>query len=178
MGATQRGTGRRRARAAVAALATAAVLGTAACAPAADPVLEPRAHGSAWQAESFPALAGQQIAWRECDADDGLDADLAESLEAAGADIDGIACGVVAAPFDWNDPENEQTIELAVVRVPATGESRGTLIGNPGGPGATGIDFMLGMAAAPGFDQVLEHYDLLGFDPRGIGASTPIDCDA
>ncbi|MGJ0204036.1 alpha/beta hydrolase [Leucobacter sp. gxy201] len=159
-------------------VATVLMIGVGACAPAADPVLEPRAHGAAWQAESFASVYEQRVEWRECDADDGLDADLTESLEASGVEPDGIACGAVTAPFDWNDPENEQTIELAVVRVLATGEPRGTLIGNPGGPGATGIDFMLGMAAAPGFDQVLEHYDLLGFDPRGIGSSTPIDCDA
>lgn len=132
-----------------------------------------------WQAREFAAYYDQEIEWVECGEDEGLDEYLADELDAAGFDLDGIACAYIAAPFDWQDPANEESIELSIVHIPSTGDGEplGTLLANPGGPGGTGVDFMLGMALAPGFDEVAAYYDLLGFDPRGIGGSTPIDCD-
>lgn len=135
--------------------------------------------GSSWQAEKFEKIYDQNIDWTDCNEDDGFDDDMASSLEEVGVDPDTISCAFIEAPLDWNDPKNTETIDVAVVHIPATGdgEKLGTLVGNPGGPGVTGVDFMLGMPLSPGFESVLENYDLLGFDPRGIGQSTPIDCD-
>ncbi len=130
------------------------------------------------QAEQFAGLYDQQIEWYECGEDEGLDDYTAEALDAAGFDLDQIGCAYVLAPLDWDDPTNEEHIELSIVHIPATGDGElGTLLGNPGGPGSTGVDFMFGMALAPGFEKITASYDLLGFDPRGIGASTPIECD-
>lgn len=130
------------------------------------------------QARDFSAVYEQTIDWRDCGEGDGLDRVMTEALTDGGIDVDGIACADILAPYDWTDPSNPDTIELAVVHIPSTGDGDlGTMLGNPGGPGATGVDFMLGMPLSPGFDAVLEHYDLLGFDPRGIGRSTPLDCD-
>lgn len=130
------------------------------------------------QAEAFSALYDQKIKWVECDESDGLDDYTADELESMGYDLRELACADVTAPFDWEDSTDTETIKVAVVHLPATGgEPVGTLLGNPGGPGATGVDFMLGMALSPGFEDVAASYDLLGFDPRGIGRSTPIDCD-
>ncbi|WP_166644235.1 alpha/beta hydrolase [Leucobacter luti] len=138
----------------------------------------PPSEAAARQASDFPEVYEQQISWRACSASDGLDRGLAQALEDADVDVSEIRCGTVLAPFDWTDPNDTDQITLAVVHIPATGDAPiGTLLGNPGGPGATGVDFMLGMPLSPGFEPVLEQYDLLGFDPRGIGNSTPLDCD-
>ena len=142
-----------------------------------DP-LDPRSMSSEWQAENFAAYYEQEIEWYACGEDEGLDEWYADELAAAGFDLDQIGCAYIQAPYDWENPSIEESIELNIVHIPSTsGEPLGTLLGNPGGPGATGVDFMLGMAVAPGFEEVAANYDLLGFDPRGIGRSTPIDCD-
>jgi len=133
---------------------------------------------AATQAERFAGYYEQQIEWYECGEDEGLDEYTAEALTDGGFDLEEIGCAYISAPLDWEDPENEESIELSIVHVPSTGDGAlGTLLGNPGGPGATGVDFMLGMAISPGFEDVAANYDLLGFDPRGIGGSTPLDCE-
>ena len=59
---------------------------------------------------------------------------------------------------------------------PASGKRIGTLFTNPGGPGVSGVDFLRSGGAAI-FDQdLLDHYDLVAWDPRGVGASAPVDC--
>lgn len=163
-----------------AALASAALL-LAGCAsppaPSVEELIDPAARGAAWQAENFDQLYKQQLKWAPCDESYGADPATVAELERAGLDAAGIRCTMVAAPLDWDDPTNTETIELAVTHVSATESARGTLLGNPGGPGEPGVEFMLGMALSPGFEDVLANYDLLGFDPRGIGYSTPIECD-
>lgn len=105
---------------------------------AVDP-LDPKSMGAEWQAENFAAYYEQDIEWYECGEDEGLDDVYAEELEAAGFDLAQIGCAYIQAPFDWEDPSTDEAIELSVVHIPATsGEPRGTLLGNPGGPGATG----------------------------------------
>lgn len=133
---------------------------------------------SAEQARDFAAFYEQEIDWYPCTEAEGLDDELAEELAAAGFDVEGIGCALVRAPYDWEDPAGDEAIELSIVHIPSTGDAPlGTLLGNPGGPGAPGTGFMLGTAISPGFEEVAAHYDLLGFDPRGIGGSTPLDCD-
>lgn len=83
-------------------------------------------------------------------------------------------CAHPRVPLDYSDPHGE-TIELYVVRAPATGDRLGALFVNPGGPGASGADF----AATLSFllpSDINEHYDIVAVDPRGVGGSTPIDC--
>lgn len=131
-----------------------------------------------WQSEQFAEYYEQQIDWIECGEDEGLDEYTAQTLDTQGFDVDEIACAYMKAPLDWEDPSNPEQIDLSIVHIPSTGGAGlGTLLGNPGGPGETGVDFMLGMVLSPGFEEVAENYDFLGFDPRGIGASTPIECD-
>lgn len=139
---------------------------------------QPDTSESALQAERFPAAYAQSIEWGDCGSDHGLSTDYAAALRDGGADTDAFRCAVVQAPLDWNEPRNHETVDLAISLIPATGaEPQGTLLGNPGGPGGSGLDFTFDMSIAPGFADVREHYDLLGFDPRGIGRSTPIVCD-
>ncbi len=84
----------------------------------------------------------------------------------------GSDCTTLKAPVDWSDPDGEQ-IELAISRHRATGTRMGSLLINPGGPGGSGFDFAQGFTGSSG---VYAHYDIIGFDPRGVGRSTPIVC--
>ncbi len=87
----------------------------------------------------------------------------------------GAECASVTVPLDYANPDNGKTIELELKRYPATGEKIGTLFLNPGGPGGSGIEYADSfVSGAP--QQIRERFDILGFDPRGVGSSTPIDC--
>ncbi|MGQ0802797.1 MAG: alpha/beta hydrolase [Actinomycetota bacterium] len=91
-------------------------------------------------------------------------------------ECEGGECATLTVPLDYDDPDGE-TIEVALIRVPATdpGEKIGSLLVNPGGPGASGVDFV----ANNGFffpDELRERFDIVGFDPRGTGATEPIEC--
>jgi len=135
---------------------------------------------SARQAEAFPEIHAQEVNWHPCGADAESAANFERALRDAGGRVDGMVCAGITAPLDWNDPENEATITIGTVRIPATGEAEpiGTLFSNPGGPGASGIEHTIGMAITPSYAAVQEEYDLLGFDPRGIGGSTALTCTA
>jgi pimeloyl-ACP methyl ester carboxylesterase len=98
---------------------------------------------------------GQRIVWKDCSG--------------------GFRCATVQAPEDWSDPGGKR-IHLALLMRPASGERIGTLFTNPGGPGVSGVDF-LRSAATTFYDQDLQqHYDLVAWDPRGVGASSSVDC--
>jgi pimeloyl-ACP methyl ester carboxylesterase len=83
-------------------------------------------------------------------------------------------CATVEVPLDYEDPGGER-IEISAARAPATGDRIGALFVNPGGPGASGTDFAATLAFLLPSD-INEHFDIVGFDPRGVGDSTPIDC--
>lgn len=80
----------------------------------------------------------------------------------------------VTVPLDWDDPTGE-TIELAIARHNAPGTPQGSLLMNPGGPGGSGYDFVAYYGGSV-TSAVAEKYDIIGFDPRGVGRSTPITC--
>ncbi len=81
-------------------------------------------------------------------------------------------CGTVSVPVDYANPEGAQA-QLAVIRIPATGDRIGMLMVNPGGPGASAVDTVAGMGAALADTDIRRRFDLVGFDPRGVGHSTP-----
>lgn len=85
-------------------------------------------------------------------------------------------CATVSAPLDHADPA-AGVIDLALTRVPSTGAAapQGSLLVNFGGPGGSGTAAIEGWAA--GLDpDVRAAYDVVGFDPRGVGSSTAVDC--
>lgn len=88
-----------------------------------------------------------------------------------------LTCGTVTVPLDHQDPGGE-TIEVAVSKLPAatSRDRRGVLVLNPGGPALPGLDTP-GVVAPTLPSSVLAAYDLVGFDPRGVGHSTPQSCD-
>ncbi len=88
----------------------------------------------------------------------------------------GFQCATLEVPLDYGDPDGEQ-IEIALTRVRATGNDRiGSLLFNPGGPGGSGIDFLTA-AASRVPPELAARFDLVSFDPRGVGASSAIECD-
>ena len=89
---------------------------------------------------------------------------------------DGNQCTRLTVPLDYAHPEGK-SISLAVVRVPASDRGRrvGQLVVNPGGPGGSGIDYATAGEGAFG-PLLTRFYDIVGFDPRGVGKSTPLEC--
>ncbi|MGH8186976.1 MAG: alpha/beta fold hydrolase, partial [Steroidobacteraceae bacterium] len=85
-------------------------------------------------------------------------------------------CGTLNVPLDYRNP-NGRTIDIAVSRIKSSRPDlrRGVLLLNPGGPGAQGLDMpRAGLILFP--QSVSTRYDLIGFDPRGIGRSNPVSC--
>lgn len=87
----------------------------------------------------------------------------------------GMRCGTLEVPLDHAAP-GKGTVEIALARIPATDRKKriGSLLLNYGGPGAPGI---ASLAADPdAFADLGERYDLVAFDPRGVGHSEPVSC--
>ena len=85
-------------------------------------------------------------------------------------------CGTVTVPLDYNNPGG-RTITIALKKLPASDSDaeHGSLFFNPGGPGVSGIRTLETLATALP-EEPRATYDVVGFDPRGIGQSTPITC--
>lgn len=110
--------------------------------------------------EGFDDFYAQALDWRECD----------------GVDDGTYDCTEVTAPLDWTDPEGGE-IELAVIRRQAdSGDPAGSLLTNPGGPGASGFDLIAHSALFAVGEELAAAYDVVGFDPRGVGRSTAVTC--
>ncbi|MFF8766826.1 alpha/beta hydrolase [Nocardiopsis dassonvillei] len=108
--------------------------------------------------EDLAAFADQELAWGECE---------------SGAP--GTECATYEVPLDYGDPDGER-IEIAVKRFPSEGgDVLGSLLVNPGGPGGSGYDFV-DHAPYTVSDAVRERFDVVGFDPRGVGRSSPLTC--
>jgi pimeloyl-ACP methyl ester carboxylesterase len=94
-----------------------------------------------------------------------------------GADFPGMECAFAKAPIDYDEPRGATT-QIALARVPAdpAADRIGSVFVNPGGPGGSGVAMVLG-----GFGEFLQEnlggrFDVVGFDPRGVGASDPLHC--
>ena len=90
------------------------------------------------------------------------------------SDCGSAECADLEVPVDYDDPEGD-TLPVSVLRVPASGDRIGALFVNPGGPGGTATDFASTMAAVLP-SEVTDRFDIVGVDPRGLGASA-ISCD-
>ncbi|MEU8899424.1 alpha/beta hydrolase [Nocardia sp. NPDC048505] len=112
----------------------------------------------------------QELAWGGC-------ADTATST--ADAELfanPALECASAQVPLDYDDPEGERA-QIALLRLPATGEAEGSLLIDPGGPGGSGTGFIASTVPLWQANPVNERFDIVGFDPRGIGSSTPaLDC--
>lgn len=115
--------------------------------------------GRAVRAE-VPA-AGAPLEWRQCNPDWAPDVEISDAAE----------CAMLSVPLDYAKPDGD-VAQLAMIRYPASGDRIGSLFVNPGGPGASGVDTVAWMASGLP-DAILERFDIVGFDPRGVGSSTP-----
>ena len=106
----------------------------------------------------------QELSWGPCELLAGAEGDLPVEID----------CATARVPIDYDDPTAGDT-EIAMLRIGSTGDAVGSMFLNPGGPGAAAQEFALERAAEFSPD-VVAMYDLIGFDPRGIGASNPVDC--
>ena len=99
---------------------------------------------------------GNTLAWHTCDQDDRAQ------------------CATLTVPIDPST-SGGPTLDLALIRYPASAPSQriGTLLVNPGGPGASGKQFLLGQ---PFTAPITQRFDLVSWDPRGVGESSPLHC--
>lgn len=93
-----------------------------------------------------------------------------------------LQCATLAVPLDWSHPRRG-SITLSLNRLPATDPAHriGPLLLNPGGPGGSGTEVVAygGMLlGTPALQPLRQRFDLIGFDPRGVGGSQPVRCDA
>ena len=136
----------------------------AAALPAAGPA--PAVSSKAAVPQGLESFYSQKVEWYDCVATAGVE---------KSADRTGFQCAKVTVPLDYSQPDG-QTIEIAMKKHLATGSVRqGTLFMNPGGPGGSGVD-NVGAMATTTFAGVQKAYDIIGFDPRGVGSSTAITC--
>ena len=87
---------------------------------------------------------------------------------------DSFECTKLTVPLDYANPA-KKAIAISVIRLSAKENTLGSLILNPGGPGGSGISY----ARAAQFvttEVIRANFDIVGFDPRGVGESTPIEC--
>lgn len=97
---------------------------------------------------------------------------------------DGFQCARLQVPMDWQNATNRQSVAIAIIKLPATvqyDDARfgGTIVTNPGGPGISGIQFLLraGRYLQNIADTDSTKYEILSFDPRGVWQTTPpLDC--
>ncbi|WP_228037872.1 alpha/beta fold hydrolase [Nodosilinea sp. LEGE 06152] len=93
--------------------------------------------------------------------------------------VDPFTCARLEVPLDYDNPTGE-TMQIAVLRLPAQGEPSeriGSLVINPGGPGGSGMQVAVLSAVGLRDSPLLQRFDWVGFDPRGVGASSPaISC--
>nr|WP_239092156.1 alpha/beta fold hydrolase [Streptomyces sp. SID14478] len=109
---------------------------------------------------SGPAGAGSHITWKPCEED-------------ASAQ-----CGALSVPVDWDRPDG-QRFDLRLARRKATdpGARVGSLVFGPGGPGDSGVERIVGKGNMSRFSDTLRsRFDVVSFDPRGVGASNPVRC--
>ncbi len=135
--------------------AAAAVIAAAALALTGCQFLPDNGDGSTDDPEGLEKFYSQELTWTE-------EGDLLDSTE-------------VEVPLDWSEPDGD-TIEIAIMRHQAVGASLGSLLMNPGGPGGSGYDYVRDYAQYLVSPDVLEQFDLIGFDPRGVNHSNPVIC--
>src|SRR5450759_4099958 len=106
-------------------------------------------------AKSSPTPSPSQLTWTDCGG--------------------GFQCATVQVPLDYSHP-NSDMIGIAINRKPATNPANriGSLLINPGGPGASGLQFVRDDVSS--LTALNQRFDLIGFDPRGVGQSSPVHC--
>ena len=109
-------------------------------------------------ADPLASYLTQDVLWSECGA--------------------GALCATVTVPLDWDNPGVGEDIQLALSKFEATGTAQGSLFVNPGGPGASGYEFVLDSVDFAVSPELRESFDIVGWDPRGVNFSSQVSCAA
>ncbi len=109
-------------------------------------------------------VAPTTLEWQACD-DPEVDAE------------DGLECATLTVPLDYDQPTGA-TIDLALIRYPASESRQGAILFNPGGPGASGFDYVAQGGSYYVSSLGLEAFDFVGFDPRGVDRSGGVKCQS
>ncbi|MDX3579032.1 alpha/beta hydrolase [Streptomyces sp. FL07-04A] len=120
-------------------------------------------------------LTEQKLSWKDCPAPSRSEG--GGSAPSPLPDGDPWSCATMKAPLDWDDPEGD-TIDLALIRARASGDKSrriGSLIFNFGGPGGSGVSTL--PAFGDEYATLRTRYDLVSFDPRGVGRSAGVRCE-
>jgi pimeloyl-ACP methyl ester carboxylesterase len=116
----------------------------------------------------------QSVSWDSCSEDSFLPTDWQIDT----FDADAAECGSFAVPASYSTQFGRDLpdLKIAVLKSPALDQANklGTLFFNPGGPGESGIEVVQGIDIPK---EVRQKYDIVGFDPRGVGKSSPIRCN-
>jgi pimeloyl-ACP methyl ester carboxylesterase len=113
------------------------------------------------QSRSAPETQPSTLSWEACD-----DPAVIE---------DELECATLTVPLDYAEPDGD-TIDLALVRVPASRSRDGAILTNPGGPGSSGFDFVAYSGTVLRDEMGLDEFDIIGFDPRGVDRSGGLRC--
>jgi len=154
----------------VAGLLLATVLAVAGCTV---PSFAPDGSGEAAPTGSTAPTGGAD--WRDC-------SDIPKSLVGRPASNMTYECTTVQVPRDWNDKTTARTYGIALIRVRSKAQTNriGSLLINPGGPGGSGVELAVYLSYGAGLgglpSAVTNQFDIIGFDPRGVGRSDPVKC--
>ncbi|MGC9404807.1 alpha/beta hydrolase [Streptomyces sp. DZ1-3] len=124
--------------------------------------------------DSDENLPEQKLSWKDCPAPS--EAEGGGAAPSPLPDGQEWQCATMKAPLDYDDPEGD-TIDLALIRAESSGaadERIGSLIFNFGGPGGSGVTTL--PAFGQDYAKLNTRYDLVSFDPRGVGRSAPVEC--
>ncbi|MFH8856295.1 alpha/beta hydrolase [Streptomyces rochei] len=119
-------------------------------------------------------LTSQELDWKDCPAPS--EAEGGGTAPSPLPDGDEWQCAAMKAPLDWDDPGGD-TIDLALIRAESSGPADrriGSLVFNFGGPGGSGVTTL--PAFGQDYAKLRTRYDLVSFDPRGVGRSAPVEC--
>jgi pimeloyl-ACP methyl ester carboxylesterase len=152
-------------------LLAAVVVATAGCTL---PVLAPTGSGTPAAppgASSAATVPGTRAAWRPCP-------EVPRRLIGRAAGGMTYECASVAVPRDWAAAKSGQTYDIALIRARSRSQHDriGSLLINPGGPGVSGFDYSVYLSAGGLPTAITNRFDIVGFDPRGVGRSDPIRC--
>ncbi|MFD7877313.1 alpha/beta hydrolase [Streptomyces sp. NPDC059766] len=120
-------------------------------------------------------LAAQTLDWQDCPAPS--EAEGGGTAPSPLPDGDAWQCATMKAPLDWSDPAGD-TIDIALIRARTSGpqsERIGSLVFNFGGPGGSGVSTL--PAFGEDYAALRTRYDLVSFDPRGVGRSAGVKCE-
>ncbi|MEV6235382.1 alpha/beta hydrolase [Lentzea sp. NPDC051838] len=106
----------------------------------------------------------QAIAWTDC-----------SQLIPEGTEKFEVGCGTLAVPLDHGTAGKSLSLKLIRIRHRDQTSRIGSLVLNPGGPGVAGVEFAASFATRAS-ETLLKRFDVIGFDPRGVGESAPIRC--